>query len=214
MFFFSFDPAVGSHLCLSRKGVWFERFLTLSRWAQLWKAWHRKKMVHLLFNRCFSIICPGAIRATFSLLCGCYALGHKASAYSTVCESSRDYVVRARFSDWSSISGFFLLLRRPRYALSRPLFYFCEQIGGTNVNKQTIEEKVRSKTMLFPAKTTPSSAAGCLVRISGSTVVCSDRFPLWIEYPPWSAVDWETGNSTAIVLAWEQAVWGKKQYVG
>ena len=51
-----------------------------------------------------------------------------------------------------------------------------------NCKKKRKENKVRSQTVLLSGqkKDDPElgTAAGCLVRISGSTVVCSDRVTL------------------------------------
>ena len=83
-------------------------------------------------------------------------------------------VVLARFSVWSSIFDFFWCWE-DQGALSRPLFCFslnnCKKIMSV------------PRPCFFPAsrKTTPSSIAGCLVRISGSTVVFSEWVTLWLS---------------------------------
>ena len=127
----------------------------------------------------FHIIVRVRDGATFSLLRGCYALGRAEHKY-TACESNYDHVVLARFSVWSSIFDFFWCWE-DQDALSRPLF-----ISSLN----NCKKKIKGKRGSFPdrasfrpvaLKTTPSSVAGCFVRISGSTVVCSDRVTLWLS---------------------------------
>ena len=64
-------------------------------------------------------------------------------------------------------------------------------------------------------KTTPSSVAGCLVRISGSTVVCSDHdIDVPTDYSPWSAVGGETGKFHGTQSRQRASRWGRNQYVG
>ena len=123
----------------------------------------------------FHIIVRVRDGATFSLLRGCYALGRVSSVYATVTrvlwpchESLRGFVFGLR----SLI--FFLMLRRPR------CFVTTAVLSPTKKKKK--KKRFVPRPCFCPArKTTPSSVAGCLVRISGSTVVCSDRVTLWLS---------------------------------
>ena len=127
----------------------------------------------------FHIIVRVRDGATFSLLRGCYALGRGAQAVSTVCEFNSDHLTSLCevfclvFDLW-----FFLMLRRPRCFVTTTVLFLTEQFKKKNKKKRFVP-----RPCFFPAsrKTTPNSVAGCLVRISGSSVVCSDRVTLWLS---------------------------------
>ena len=75
----------------------------------------------------FHIIVRVRDGATFSLLRGCYALGRAERKHGIVCESN-DHAVLARFSVWSSIFDFFLMLRRPRCFVTTAVLFLTEQL--------------------------------------------------------------------------------------
>ena len=161
------------------------------------------------YNRCFSILlsgCETGQRFRCYVVATPSAAEHKHST-GAVCKSNCDHVVLARFSVWSSIFDFFWCWE-DQDALSRPLF--CFSLNNCK-KKERKEKRFVPRPWFFPAsrKTTPSSVAGCLVSISGSTVVYSDRVTLWL-----STVEFCRGRDRevfmAVILAGERAVCGKK----
>ena len=92
----------------------------------------------------FHIIVRVRDGATFSSLRGCYALARAERKHSTVCESNYDHVVLARFSVWSSIFDFFLMLRRPRCFVTTAVLFLTEQL-----KKKIKGKEVRSQTVLL-----------------------------------------------------------------
>ena len=78
------------------------------------------------------------------------------------------------------------------------------------IKKKKSEKKV-PRPFFLPANgtTTPSSVAGCLVRISGSTVVCSDRVTLWLSTVECCRRRARPGSFMAVILAGERAFGGK-----
>ena len=79
------------------------------------------------------------------------------------------------------------------------------------------EERFYPRSCFFPAnrKATPSSVAGCLVRISGRTVICSDRFTVCLSpVECCQRIRRDPERFMAIILEGERAVWGKTQYIG
>ena len=91
---------------------------------------------------------------------------------------------------------------RPRCFVTTTVLFLTEQFK---------KKRFVPRPCFFPAsrKTTPSSVAGCLVRISGSSVVCSDRssYPLIINSGV--LLRERPGSFMAVILAGERAVWGK-----
>ena len=166
----------------------------------------------------FPYYCPGARRgnvfvATW-LLCPRPRSTSIARTSISVCESHCDHVVLARFSVWSSIFDFFWCWE-DQDALSRPLF--CFSLNNLLIRqgecKKKKKKKVRSQTVLLSGqwKDDPSSVDGCLVRISGSTVVCSAQVTLWLSTVECCRrrdreVSWQSFSPETA-----RAVWGKKQ---
>ena len=76
------------------------------------------------------------------------------------------------------------MLRRPKWFVTTTVLFLTEQISGSSFRKTVKQQQKRfvPRPFFFPANgKTTSSVAGCVVRISGSTVVCRDRFTLWLS---------------------------------
>ena len=102
------------------------------------------------------------------------------------------------------------MLRRPRCFVTTAVLFLTEQLAGVVSVKKTKKKKkkVRSQTVTSEVsgqwKDDPSSVAGCLVRISGPTFVCSAAW----SYPPIIHVGVlsteRPGSLMAIILAGER----------
>ena len=129
----------------------------------------------------FPYYCPGARRGNVFVATWLLRPGPRStSIVSTVCEFNCDHLTSLCevfclvFDLW-----FFLMLRRPRCFVTTAVLFLTEQFKKKKIRKKgSFPDRASSPAS---RKTTPSSVAGCLVRISGSSVVCSDRVTLWLS---------------------------------